>query len=451
MTAKDRIIVALDVDHPDKATELVTKLAPVVGCFKIGLEFITTMIVLIIAAADEQLAVVIMCKIRELFRLLRGKVFWDGKFDDIPTTVGAAAKALGPLNLKMFNVHATSSIDSMFAAADNRGLAQAFAVTILTSFEENDAFLEFGAPSKTSVLRCARDAKLAGLDGIICSPQELTLVGKRRELLGLKKVTPGIRSPEDPPDDQKRTLTPAEAVRAGADMLVIGRPITKAACGPVEATERIAEQIYIGLKERFHASLFDLGKIKFGAFKLKLHEKNPEAPLSPIYLNIRDLPDWAYTLTGDLLHELVVRENIGDFDYVIGIPKAGEPIGRAFAKAVGKPLLRIEKIEAEGGRKISSNILDPFERGKKAVLVDDLVTKAHTKREAIESVEANGLEVVATVVLYDRQQGGLEELNRTGRKVATVSRLGETLDFFVREKKIPAEKKDEVMAYIAAN
>lgn len=203
--------------------------------------------------------------------------------------------------------------------------------------------------------------------------------------------------------------------------------------------------------ELFHTTLLDIGKIKFGAFKLKLHEKNPDAPLSPIYLNIRDLPEWVYALAGDILHELSAQEGITDFDYVIGIPKAGEPIGRAFAKAVGKPLLRIEKSEGADGRKITSHSLDPFETGKKMVLVDDLITKADTKREAIESVEANGLEVVATLVLYDREQGGLQELNQSGRKVCAVARLSEMLDFFVREKKIPQEKKDAIMAYIAAN
>ncbi len=158
-----------------------------------------------------------------------------------------------------------------------------------------------------------------------------------------------------------------------------------------------------------------------------------------------------YNLAGDILHDLVVQEGVGDFDYVIGVPKAGEPIGTALAKALGKPHIRIEKIETDGGRKITSNILDPFEKGKKVLVVDDLITKAHTKREAIESIEANGLEVVATVVLYDREQGGIEELNSIGRKVYAVSRLSDTLDFFVREKKIMQAKKDEVMEYIATN
>ena len=154
---------------------------------------------------------------------------------------------------------------------------------------------------------------------------------------------------------------------------------------------------------------------------------------------------------GDILHDLVVWERISDFDYVIGIPKAGEPIGRAFAKAVGKPFLRIEKIESNGGRRITSNILDHYKPGKKVVLVDDLITKADTKREAIESVEFNDLEVIATLVLYDREQGGLEELNRAGRKVCAAEKLSKTLDFFVSGKKIPQAKKEEVMTYIAAN
>jgi len=103
------------------------------------------------------------------------------------------------------------------------------AVTVLTSHEENNAFLDFGAPSKAKVLQFAREAKLAGCDGVVCSPQELLLLDGQEELVGLQKVTPGIRSPEDPPDDQKRTMSPREAIAAGATRLVIGRPITQAA------------------------------------------------------------------------------------------------------------------------------------------------------------------------------------------------------------------------------
>lgn len=439
MKAKDRIIVALDVDSLDKAKALVESLAPHVGCFKVGLELLTA-----VGAP----------KVVEFVHSLGGQVFYDGKFDDIPNTIGGAVKAVAGMNVRMLNVHASAGIEAMMTAVANQGQSLVLAVTVLTSLEENNAHLIFGGPSKAKVLQFARDAKIAGCNGIICSPQEIGLLGKQEELRGLLKVTPGVRPEWAAAGDQKRIMTPTEAIKAGADYLVIGRPITKppAEIGtPINAAKKITREISLGLKERFHTKLFDLQKIKFGAFKLKLHEKHPDAPLSPIYLNIRDLPDMTYVLAGDILYDLIEQEGINDFDYVIGIPKAGEPIGRALANAVNKPLLRIEKIESEDGRRITSNILDPFEKGKKVLLVDDLITKADTKREAIESVEANGLQVVATVVLYDREQGGLEELNREGRKVYAVSRLGETLIFFVIEGKISTTKKDEIMAYIAAN
>ncbi len=429
--------MALDVPSLEKAKPLVKGLAKLVGCFKVGLELLTS-----VGAP----------KVVEFVQLLDGKVFYDGKFDDIPNTVGAAAKAVAGMNVEMFNVHASAGIEAMMAAVANKGNSLVLAVTVLTSLEENNAHLIFGAPSKAKVLQLARDAKLACCDGTISSPLELLLLGQQKELADLLKVTPGIRASDAPPDDQKRTMSAREAARAGANYEVIGRPITEAR-DPVEAAKKIAEEIALGLKERFHAALFDLKKIKFGAFKLKLHETQPDAPLSPIYLDIRGLLNWMYALAGDILHDLAIDNGIGidDFDYVIGIPKAGEPIGKAFAKAIGKPHLRIEKIETDGGRKITSNILDPFEKGKKVVVIDDLITKAHTKREAIESIEANGLQVVATLVLYDREQGGIEELNRIGRKVYAAARISETLDFYIREKKITGAKKDEVMAYIAAN
>ena len=435
MLPQDRIIPALDVSSLEEAGPLIKELAPYVGPFKVGVQLLTR-----VGAP----------KVVEFVHERGGQVFLDGKFHDIPNTNGEAAKAAASLGVAMFNVHASAGIEGMKATVKNKGGASVLAVTVLTSLEENNAHLIYGAPSKAKVLQFARDALIAGCDGVICSPQELTLLDKQEELRGLEKVTPGIRSSSDPADDQKRILSPEEAILAGANRLVIGRPITKAA-SPVEAAKRIALEIRLGLKKRLHAVLFDLQKIKFGAFKLKLHEKNPDAPLSPIYLNIRDLTEHLYALIGDLLHDLVVEERLDNVDYVIGIPKAGEPIGRALAKAIGKPLLRIEKIEADGGGRISSNILDPFEKGSSVLLVDDLVTKANTKREAIESVEANGLKVKATLVLYDREQGGLAELNAEGQKTIAVSRLSEALEFFVKRKNITSEKMKEVMDYIAAN
>lgn len=438
MEVREKIIVALDVDSLAKAKLLVESLAPHVGCFKIGLELLTA-----VGAP----------KVIEFIHSLGGQVFYDGKFNDIPNTVSGAVKAVAGLNVKMFNVHASAGRKSLEAAVVNKGNCQVLGVTVLTSIDAEECISIFGDRPGPKVLQFAKMLAEVRADGIICSPQELELLGKQKELDCLLKITPAVRPEWATAGDQKRIMTPAEAIKAGATALVIGRPITKppAEIGtPADAAKKITEEITRGLEEKLHLALFDLQKIKFGAFRLKLHETNPDAPLSPIYLDIRNLPEEVYVLAADLLHELIVRQNVPDFDYVIGIPKAGDPIGSALAKAIGKPLLHIEKIEHEGGRKISTNIVDEFIKGKSVLLVDDLVTKAHTKKEAIESVEANGLKVAATLVLYDREQGGLEELNQEGRRVHAVSRLSGALDFFVREGKISPTKREEILIYIAA-
>ena len=227
MAAKDRIIVALDVPSLEQAGPLITSLASYVWCFKIGLELIT-------AEGGPQAV--------RFVQERGGQVFYDGKFCDIPNTVGNAAKAAAGLGVQMFNVHASAGVEAMMAAVANKWKALVLAVTVLTSLEENNAHLIFGGPSKAKVLQLARDAKIAGCDGIICSPQELDLLEKQKELSSLLKVTPGVRPEWAAAGDQKRIMTPAEAIEAGATALVIGRPITNAK-DPVEAAKRIAEEI----------------------------------------------------------------------------------------------------------------------------------------------------------------------------------------------------------------
>lgn len=243
--AKEKIIVALDVDDLEKAKSLVESLAPHVGCFKIGLELITS-----VGAPG----------VVDFIHGFGGRVFYDGKFCDIPNTVGAAAKAAAALKVSIFNVHASCGIEAMMAAVANKGMSDVLAVTVLTSLEENNAHLIFGGPSKMKVLQFARDAKTAGCDGIICSPQELEFLGKQKELAGLLKVTPGVRPVWAAVGDQKRIMTPAEAIKAGATALVIGRPITKPPAeigSPVDAAMKIAKEIEgalvdIGMAKEFH-------------------------------------------------------------------------------------------------------------------------------------------------------------------------------------------------------
>jgi len=231
MEAKKRIIVALDVPDMEQACLLVEELAWSVGYFKIGLQLIS-------AGLHKE--------IEQFIADCGCWSFLDGKFCDIPNTVGAAAKNAAISGFQMFNVHASCGIKAMQAAVANKGDAKVLAVTVLTSLGEDETNLIFGAPVKAKVLQFARDAKLAGVDGLICSPKELKFLKQFPELEGLAFVTPGIRPKWAAKGDQVRITTPRDAIKAGADYLVIGRPITKppeSVGSPKDAAEKIAEEI----------------------------------------------------------------------------------------------------------------------------------------------------------------------------------------------------------------
>jgi len=227
LKTKDFIIVALDVNSLEKAAPLVESLAPYVGCFKVGLELLTS------AGAPQ---------VVKFIHDRGGEVFFDGKFDDIPATIAGASRAASALGVKIFNVHACAGPEAMKLAAQAKGKSLLLAVTVLTSFSDEGAKYVFGATSQTKVLQFAEDAQTAGCDGVVCSPQELDLLSTRKML----KVTPGVRPEWAATNDQKRVMTPGEAVKKGATHLVIGRPITqppKEIGTPVEAAKRINEEI----------------------------------------------------------------------------------------------------------------------------------------------------------------------------------------------------------------
>lgn len=228
---RNPIIVALDVPHPDAALELARRLAPVVGAFKIGKE-------LFVSAGPD-----IVRRIREA----GGSVFLDLKFHDIPNTVAKAVEAAVRLDVQMLTIHTSGGLAMMQAAqraaeeaALRTGKTQplVLGVTVLTSLNTND-LAEVGVPHDVGaqVERLAGLAARAGLGGLVCSPLEIT---RLRQFLpaAMQLVTPGIRPADSPADDQKRTLTPAEALAAGANWLVIGRPIC-AAPDPRVAAEKI--------------------------------------------------------------------------------------------------------------------------------------------------------------------------------------------------------------------
>jgi orotidine-5'-phosphate decarboxylase len=252
MEGKERIIVALDVDSVDKAIELVEKLSPHVGYFKIGLELIYTILASLITPENETEAIETLRKVRQLFELLEGNVFIDAKLADIPNTVAGASKAIAKLGAEMFNVHASIGEEALKQAVANCGVSSVLGVTVLTSIGKEECISIFGAEPSEKVVQFAKMLAKAGAHGIVCSPKELELLSDP-ELETLYKVTPGVRPLWAAKGDQKRVMTPYEAIIAGADFLVIGRPITQPPPeigSPVEAAKKIAEEIEKALEHR---------------------------------------------------------------------------------------------------------------------------------------------------------------------------------------------------------
>ena len=209
-------------------------------------------------------------------------------------------------------------------------------------------------------------------------------------------------------------------------------------------------------QEQLALLLFDAGAIKFGAFRLKLHEKNPDAPLSPIYVTLRT-PEQEGPLTPDVVemigqeHFAIVKKAAVEFDLVTGIPRAGEPFAEVVSRLSGKPRLKLGKKVEEDRRKIDSVISGDYRLGQRVLLVDDLITQADTKKEAIGVCEEAQLVAAGVVVLVDRQQGGTEQLKGAGYDLHAAFPLSVLLDYYVRVGRIDQTKCDEVMDYIAAN
>jgi orotidine-5'-phosphate decarboxylase len=225
-----KIIVALDYPDAHAAREMAARLDPALCRVKVGKELFT--------AAGPALVEALVA---------RGfGVFLDLKFHDIPNTVASACKAAARLGVWMMNVHASGGRAMMQAArealAGGDARPKLIAVTVLTSMGESDlAEIGMQGAPPDAVLRLARLAQAAGLDGVVCSAQEARAL---RAACGsaFHLVTPGIRPADGARDDQKRVMTPRAAIDAGADYLVIGRPITQAA-DPVAMLQRIQQEI----------------------------------------------------------------------------------------------------------------------------------------------------------------------------------------------------------------
>ena len=221
---RKRLIVALDVPTAAEALALADLLAPQVDFFKVGLQLFL----------DAGFAVCDALSKRGY------KVMLDLKFHDIPQTVALATAQLAHHDIALATVHGYPQV--VAAAAKTKGKTKILAVTVLTSLGHEELAQSGFAGSLADLVRLRAETSLAaGADGIVCSPLETALL---RKTVGSRPliVTPGIRPLDSSRDDQTRTATPHAAVKAGADYIVVGRPITKAA-SPVTAAREIVDEI----------------------------------------------------------------------------------------------------------------------------------------------------------------------------------------------------------------
>ena len=172
-----------------------------------------------------------------------GNVFADPKLHTIPNTVANSVIRLERAGADFITVHASGGIEMMRAAVDTANKSKILAVTIITSLSEDETRLIYGNSVRETVIQFARNAGLGGVYGIVCSPQELKSLNEYPEFQTLVKVTPGIRPIwYQSDDDQKRTMTPKDAIKFGADFLVIGRPILQFG-NLLVAVKKIKEEI----------------------------------------------------------------------------------------------------------------------------------------------------------------------------------------------------------------
>ena len=235
MIAKDKLIIALDVETPAKALDLVKQLHSVAGMFKVGSQLFTS--------AGPRI-------VRDIIAL-DSKVFLDLKFHDIPHQVAGAARSAAELGVSLFTIHASGgsemmrrAVEAVAEVGEKGGVRSAvLAISVLTSMDAT-SLSQIGITSTPteSVLRLVKLAEASGVDGVVASPQEIETIRQAIQNPKFLVVTPGIRSANNESEDQKRVATPEAAIAAGASYLVVGRPITGAP-DPVAAAHAIVAEM----------------------------------------------------------------------------------------------------------------------------------------------------------------------------------------------------------------
>ena len=235
MSVNEKLIVALDVESPTKALDLVRELRVVAGMFKVGSQLFT--------AAGPQI-------VRDILAL-DTKIFLDLKFHDIPHQVAGAARSAAELGVSLFTIHASGGVEMMRRAVESvsevaeqkRGVrSKVLAISVLTSVDATIlSQIGINSTPEEQVLRLVRLAESARCDGVVASPKEIESIRQTVPNPEFLIVTPGIRPATGANEDQKRVATPAAAIAAGASYLVVGRSITSAPDPLAAAHEIVAD------------------------------------------------------------------------------------------------------------------------------------------------------------------------------------------------------------------
>lgn len=445
MNAKEKLTLALDVKTLEEAVALVQKTQDFVGYYKVGKEILNAVGLPVVLKALKSLGV---------------KVFVDVKEMDIPNTVKNAVIAAAMHGADIINIHASGGRQMMEetvkAAKEVNPNVKIIAVSILTSLNDDDMRdIGYMYSAETMVWKLAQLAKDAGLDGLVCSPKELNAV---RQIMGDDAfiITPGIRPLWDAKQqDQKRVTTPYDAVVNGCSSMVVGRSITKytEADGPYTAACLIHEEIKSALAvpqstgktltDIFVGRLLEAGVVKTGIFKLK------NGTLSPIYINVRDLPTChaAMSMATFILNNKVNASG-AEYDRVGGVPMGALSIANMLSAATGKNILTLRN-EAKDHGLVGTKTVESFTEGQKVLVVEDVATSGGSIKEAVEKYRYLNLDVNDAFVVVDRQQGAAEMLADMGVKLHSLITLRDIVEALYKRDDIPEETKQAIRDYMA--
>ncbi len=384
---KERLIIALDFNSMNDATKLIDELGDNAVFYKVGLE-------LFLYTKGE---------IIEYLASKNKKVFLDLKFHDIPNTTAMASLFTSKQNIFMFNVHTSGGKKMMEKTVEEIKKLNKnnliIGVTILTSLSENDIKNMFSSNLnlKELAVNLAKLGKEAGLNGVVCSPNEANIIKKE---CGERFITvcPGVRPKWADKDDQERIMTPKEAVQNGCDYMVVGRPITKSK-DRVKACKMIIEEIAEGIENNKKLKSLIISEALLETNAVQLNIKNPftfvSGIKSPIYCDNR------YIIGFPKYRKIIVNAFIDilknkDFDIIAGTATAGIPWASFIANELDKPLcyIRAEKKEHGKGKQIEGAEC----KGKKLILIEDLISTGLSSIKAFEAAKeegAIGLEIIS--------------------------------------------------------